>query len=129
MHPVAATTLAELSTPLFFGLLFLMPDHPWELAGRLVGALGYLAMAWHVIALVKNWHYVQYFDRVQILGIPITGLTFSLMLWWPSLPVKAGVALWMIFSGFVEAWIFLGQRRPEKLNKSKELVPSRGPED
>lgn len=106
MHPVAATTLAELSTPVFFGLLFLMPSHPWELAGLLTGALGYLAMAWHMIALVVNRHAVQSFDRIQLTGVPITGLTFGLLLWWPSLQVKAGVALWMIFSGFIEAWLF-----------------------
>lgn len=89
-----------------------------------MGALGYLAIVWHLIALVMNRHAVQFFDRVQLAGVPISGLTFGLLIWSPSLPVKAGVALWMIFSGFIEAWFFLGHSRPEEAEKVGTQISS-----
>ncbi|MDN5762430.1 MAG: hypothetical protein L0H41_08960 [Microlunatus sp.] len=107
----AIRTLTELATPVFFGLIFLMPDHPWKVAGAVVGTAGYIVMAIHVIAYCRNRNEADSFDRWQLWGIAVTAVTFSGLLWWPNLYVKASLCVWMIFSGFSEAWIFLAVDR------------------
>jgi hypothetical protein len=106
-HVAAVTTLIELAMPLFFGLLVITPDHPWEVAGAIVGAAGYLVLIWHIYLLIRARKKITDFDKWQIIGLPITGTTFSLLLWYPSLAVKSYVCTWLIFSGATEAWIFL----------------------
>ncbi|GII23807.1 hypothetical protein [Planosporangium mesophilum] len=115
-HPlkqtVAITTLGELAAPMFLGILFLMPGHPWVLGGRLVGVGGYLIMAWHVAVFIRYRRLADRFDKWQLCGVAITVVTFSFLLWWDSLDVKAYTAAWMIFSGFSEAWVFLVPHKP-----------------
>lgn len=106
-QPAAVTTLTELATPVFFGLIFLMPDHPWKVGGAIVGLAGYLVMAVHLVVYRRHRQEADKFDRWQLLGIAVTAVTFSGLLWWPNLYVKASLCVWMIFSGFTEAWIFL----------------------
>lgn len=108
---VAVTTLAELAAPAFFGLLVLTPDHPWKVAGILVGVGGYAVMTWHIVLLAKHRTKVGTFDKLQAFGLLMTGTTFSLMLWYSSLAVKSYVCVWLIFSGASESWIFLNPPR------------------
>ncbi len=76
---VAITTLAELSTPVFYGLLFLTPRHPWHVAGYIVGALGYAVMAFHVIQFMRYKATATSFDKKQMWGILVTVISFSIM--------------------------------------------------
>lgn len=41
-YMAAVVSLVELAIPLFFGLIFLAPDHPWITGGRVVGVAGYM---------------------------------------------------------------------------------------
>lgn len=124
LHPlrktVAVTTLTELAAPMFFGLFFLMPHHPWLWGGRIVGAVGYIVMVWHLIEYIRHREVADSFDRKQLAGISITIVTFSLLLWWPNIAVKAYTALWMVFSGSTEAWIFL--RAPGPVSSTRVIT-------
>lgn len=112
---VALTTLTELAAPVFFGLIFLFPGHPWQTAGVVVGVVGYAATAWHVYRFVRGRATADRFDKGQMWGTLVTTTTFSIVLWWPSLEWKAGTLIWLIFSGSAEAWILLGT---EERNRS-----------
>jgi len=74
---VAVTTLAELAAPLFFGLLVLTPDHPWKIAGMLVGAGGYGVMVWHIVTLALHRKKIGTFDKMQAFGLLVTGTIFG----------------------------------------------------
>ena len=111
----AITTLTELSAPVFFGLIFMMTYHTLHAAGRVVGGIGYVVMSVHI---VQYWRCRRNrnpapdgFDKWQLAGLGVTFVTFSGLFWWPNLSLKAGVCIWMIFSGFSEAWLFLGAGR------------------
>lgn len=112
-HMAAVVSLVELAIPLFFGLMYLPPGHHWMTAGRVVGILGYAAIALQLGVAEwyrrKNYKF-ELVDKVQIfVGVPMVATTFSFMLWWPSLAVKAYTCVWLIFSGFSEAWLSLHQ--------------------
>lgn len=111
----AIVTITELSTPMFFGLIFLTPGHPWVVAGRIVGALGWSVAAAHALVFLLVLlgslpaGQIKAFDWVQlVLTLGFSGATYGLLILWQNLDVKAYVCLWMIFSGLVEAWWFLG---------------------
>jgi hypothetical protein len=118
---VAVTTLAELSAPVFFGLIFLTARHPWHLAGYVVGALGYAVMAMHVVVYIRHHHSATSFDNMQMFGLLITATTYSLIAWFPSLELRAYVCIWFVFSGLFETWLFL---RPDS---DKTAAPSPSP--
>lgn len=90
----AVVSLVELAIPLFFGLIYLPPGHHWITGGRVVGVAGYLTIAAQLA--IAGWykfrkHYkFELMDKLQIfIGVPMVATTFSFMLWWPSLSVKA----------------------------------------
>jgi hypothetical protein len=89
--------------------LFLTPRHPRHVAGWIVGALGYAAMAWHAVQYRRHRkdETTTSFDRKQMWGMLITFITFSMLAFCPSLEFKSYVCIWLIFSGLSEAWIFL----------------------
>lgn len=124
-HPlrqtVAVTTLAELAAPMFFGLIFLFPDHPWTEAGFVVGLGGYGVIMWHLVEFIRRYNEADSFDKKQMLGSTIVLATFSCVMWIPSLPWKAGFLVWMIFSGLSEAWIFL--RAPQPADQAQVTAP------
>ena len=103
----AITTLAELAAPVFFGLMFLFPDHPWRGAGVIVGTAGYLSILWYLIMTVYHWDQTTRFDHAQLATTIVPVTTFSVLFWFPNLRWKAGVLVWMIFSGLCEAWLAL----------------------
>lgn len=113
-HPVAVMTLVELAASMFFSLIFLMPNHPWKVAGYIVGTFGYVAIAWHFAAFIKYKREADPFDKRQMVGAIIPLITFSVIMWVPVLEVKAGIAVWFIFSGISEAWISLRPLGSEK---------------
>jgi phosphatidylserine synthase len=123
---VAWTTLVELSAPVLFGLLFLIPHHHWHVAGIIVGISGYGVMLAHAIIFLRarKMKTVDKFDKNQMWGMPITFVTFSIFLFVPFLSWKAYTCLWMIISGFSEAWIFL---RPQ--GDEGKVVPPKTPSD
>lgn len=118
-RPVAWTTLWELATPMFFGLLYLTPVKPWSfipwladtpvwvVSGWILGGSGLLLITWHVISFWRGRERATSFDRWQVSMSWLPILTFSLMAFSPHLGVKASVALWLVFSGAGEAWISL----------------------
>jgi len=118
-HPlkrlVAVRTLAELATPVFFGLIYLMPSHSWVWAGGIVGFGGFILIGYYFIAFHKYRHLKEPFDTLQRLGSFVILLLFAILAW-PWEPVelwwKAGICTWMIFSGLGESWIFLRPRPP-----------------
>ena len=90
---VAVTTLSELAASMFFGLIFLIPRHPWVDAGRIVGLAGYVLIIWHLIRYYQHRKTADRFDKRQALGTMATIVTFSIMLWCQNLTYKAGDAL------------------------------------
>jgi len=104
---LAVLTLAELAAPVFFGLIFLFPGHPWNVAGQVVGASGYVAILWHAGSFRRHRHDATKLDKWQMAGSALPVTTFSLVLWYPDLRWKAAVLVWLIFSGLTEAWFFL----------------------
>lgn len=106
-QPVAVGTLAELAAPLFFGLLFLLVGHPWRQAGYIVGAFGYSTIIFHLLAYYKHRIEALSWDRKQLLGVSVTAITFSILMWSPSIYWKAYVSVWFVFSGFGEAWLLV----------------------
>lgn len=79
-HPVAVMTLVELAASMFFSLIFLMPNHPWKLAGYIVGAFGYAAIAWHFSMFIRHKREADPFDKRQMVGAIIPLITFSIMM-------------------------------------------------
>jgi hypothetical protein len=104
---VAVSTLAELSAPIFFFLIAFFPGHPWIVAGQVVGAAGYALIASHIIVFVRHRAEADRFDRIQMLGVLIFCVTFSVLFWWHSIFAKSVALVWMLFSGLWEAWYFL----------------------
>lgn len=113
-HTAGVMSIVELAIPLFFGLMYLPPGHHWIIGGWLVGSFGYLAIFTQLV--VAGWYRFrrkpkfefELMDKLQIFaGVPMVSFTFSLMLWYPSLSVKAWTCVWLIFSGLSEAWISL----------------------
>lgn len=116
---VAISNLAELSTPMFFSLIALMPGHPWVLAGRLTGVAGYIVVAVHFLLYWKTPANLRTpFDKTQICGAVFLFVTFSLLLWIPNLRVKVYVLIWMLFSGAVESWWYLNVKSGRPLRPS-----------
>jgi hypothetical protein len=112
-EPVALVTLAELAAPLFFSLMFLLPSHPWRWTGVLPGGVGYLAIILHVSQYIRWRSEAERFDHIQLwIGNSIVVFTFSVLAWSSSLPWKAAVCIWFIFSGVTEAWFFIP--RPDR---------------
>ncbi len=111
-HMAAVVSLIELAIPLFFGLIYLPPGHHWIAGGRLVGSMGYLTVIAQLT--VANWYRsrqpeaFEVADKLQIyVGVPMIITTFSILLWWPSLTVKAFTCIWLILSGLTESWVSL----------------------
>jgi hypothetical protein len=102
---VAISNLVELSTPMFFSLIALMPGHPWIVAGRVTGVAGYIVIAVHLLLYWRTRTNPRtIFDKLQLVGAVSLIFTFSLLLWVPNLKVKVYVLIWMLFSGTVESW-------------------------
>lgn len=134
-------TLMELSAPMAFGLLFLIPGHPWMVAGWIVGCVGWALTGSYYLAFVlfdgknalfrwsrgalskfirKDWlpwvrtldTSFDRLDRLQLKLLPVSVVTYGILLFWPRLDAKAYVLLWLIFSGLSEAWLFLWSEAP-----------------
>lgn len=116
-HPVAVLSLTELAGPLFFSLMVMFPaghrvfwnwlpdQQGYIVAGWIVGVFGGAVIAWHLVAYLREKER-QSFDHWQMGGDIISVYTFGVMLAPVGLEWKAAVAVWMCFSGIVEAWVY-----------------------
>lgn len=111
---VALTTLTELAAPMIFGLIFMFPGHPYRTAGYIVGAAGYAVAGGHLLIFIRHRAIAERFDWAQLGGTAVILTTFSILTWAPDIRWKAGVLVWMIFSGASEAWLFL---RPGEIDE------------
>ena len=107
---VTVLTVAQLSAPVFFALIALMPSHPWKIAGALVGVVGYAAIINHVVQYVQYEGHIETSDVVRLWLIILSVASFSVLLWIPSLAWKAGACVWMIPSGLIDCWLTLKPR-------------------
>lgn len=104
---VAILAVTQLATPLLFSLVFLMPSHPWRLAGLLVGLAGFAALGNQLARLLGGSSPLDDADVQQLWLILISVTSFGILLAGPSLPWKAGVCIWMIASGLFESAVIL----------------------
>jgi hypothetical protein len=81
-------SLVELATPVFFGLIFLMPSHNRRVAGAITGALGFAVIIYQLVTIIGGWKQADFFDKGQIVLVWLPIGTFSVLLWVPDLQWK-----------------------------------------
>jgi hypothetical protein len=110
-HMIAIRTLGEFLSPLFFSLVILYKDHNWQIIGAVVGSVGCLfVFAQHVIGF-RRWTRIDKFIQLQLIFSFLMyleyGAIFVYSTFKPDLSVVSYLLIWLIFSGSVEAWVFL----------------------
>ncbi|SKB44183.1 hypothetical protein SAMN05660473_00718 [Arthrobacter sp. 49Tsu3.1M3] len=109
----ARTSLMELSAPLLFALIVLMPSHQWEAAAILVAILGYCVIFWHFVSYVVHRRDANRFHNWQAALLSVLLLDFG-FLPFVSNDWQAILVLWMTFSGLIEAgWMLFSAHSDE----------------
>ena len=117
----AVRALTELLVPLVMSLLFLVQPVRWQWSPRVAGVLGVVVLAMHAVSFARNKTRDRY-DWSQLAGSSVS-LVIYVLIFRTSLGTEdivlgvnkfdflEAVAVWLLFSVFVEAWwlLHLGQ--------------------
>lgn len=109
----AIASLTEFMVPLLASLIMLMPGNPWRIAAWAVGGLGVVAVLTHWTTFWRFRPLADRFDRGHARGAVISLALYTAFLSGgfmhrsTGLYLIGGVAVWLLFSGAIQAWWLL----------------------